>query len=43
MGNASSELKALAEWVVRTNDEGGVAQVANRLLDDSGVRNGRRQ
>ena len=43
MGNASSEVKALAEWVVRTNDEGGVAQVANRLLDDSGVRNGRRQ
>jgi len=43
MGNASSELKALAEWVVRTNDEGGVAQVAHRLLDDRGVKNGSRQ
>ena len=43
MGNASSELKALAEWVVRTNDEGGVAQVAHRLLDDSEVKNGSRQ
>jgi Cof subfamily protein (haloacid dehalogenase superfamily) len=39
MGNASSEVKAYAEWVVRTNDEGGVAQVAHRLLDDSGVKN----
>src|SRR5215469_1827247 len=43
MGNASSELKAYAEWVVRTNDEGGVAQVAHRLLDDSEVKNGSRQ
>ena len=43
MGNASSEVKALAEWVVRTNDEGGVAQVAHRLLDDSEVKNGSRQ
>ena len=43
MGNASSEVKALAEWVVRTNDEGGVAQVAHRLLDDRGVKNGSRQ
>jgi Cof subfamily protein (haloacid dehalogenase superfamily) len=39
MGNASSEVKAYAEWVVGTNDEGGVAQVAHRLLDDSGDKN----
>jgi Cof subfamily protein (haloacid dehalogenase superfamily) len=43
MGNASSELKAYAKWVVMTNDEGGVAQVAHRLLDDSEVKNGSRQ
>ena len=34
MGNASSEVKASAEWVVGTNDEAGVAQAAQRLLDD---------
>ena len=33
MGNASSEVKASAEWVVGTNDEAGVAQAAQRLLD----------
>ena len=43
MGNASSEVKTYAEWVVRTNDEGGVAQVAHRLLDDSGDKNEGRQ
>ena len=34
MGNASSEVKAAAKWVVGTNDEAGVAQAAQRLLDD---------
>ena len=33
MGNASSEVKASAKWVVGTNDEAGVAQAAQRLLD----------
>ena len=32
MGNASSEVKLIAEWVVGTNDEAGVAQAAQRLL-----------
>ena len=41
MGNASSGVKALAEWVVGTNDEDGVAQAAHRLLD-SGAKNGSR-
>ena len=36
MGNASSEIKVFAKWVVGTNDEAGVAQAAQRLLD--GVR-----
>jgi hydroxymethylpyrimidine pyrophosphatase-like HAD family hydrolase len=39
MGNASSEVKAAAEWVVGTNDEAGVAQAARRLLDDGKVEN----
>ena len=33
MGNASSEVKLIADWVVGTNDEAGVAQAAQRLLD----------
>jgi Cof subfamily protein (haloacid dehalogenase superfamily) len=36
MGNASSEIKALAKWVVGTNDEAGVTQAAQRLLDGGG-------
>jgi Cof subfamily protein (haloacid dehalogenase superfamily) len=36
MGNASSEIKALAKWVVGTNDEAGVTQAAQRLLDGVG-------
>ena len=32
MGNASSEVKAIAEWVVHTNDEAGVAEAIQRLL-----------
>jgi hydroxymethylpyrimidine pyrophosphatase-like HAD family hydrolase len=32
MGNASSEVKTFAEWVVGTNDEAGVAEAAQRLL-----------
>jgi hypothetical protein len=32
MGNASSEVKAIVEWVVGTNDEGGVAEAIQRLL-----------
>jgi hypothetical protein len=32
MGNASSEVKTFAEWVVGTNDEAGVAEAAHRLL-----------
>ena len=32
MGNASSEVKAIAEWVVGTNDEAGVAEAIQRLL-----------
>jgi len=31
MGNASSEVKASAKWVVGTNDEAGVAEAARRL------------
>jgi Cof subfamily protein (haloacid dehalogenase superfamily) len=38
MGNASSEVKASAKWVVGTNDEAGVAQAAQRLLDDGEVK-----
>ena len=34
MGNASSEVKLIADWVVGTNDEAGVAQAAQRLLDE---------
>ena len=34
MGNASGEVKLIAEWVVGTNDEAGVAQAAQRLLDE---------
>jgi hypothetical protein len=37
MGNASSEVKAAAEWVVGTDDEAGVAQAAQRLHDDGQV------
>jgi Cof subfamily protein (haloacid dehalogenase superfamily) len=43
MGNASKEVKAFAEWVVGTNDEGGVAQAAQRLLYDGEVKNRSRQ
>jgi Cof subfamily protein (haloacid dehalogenase superfamily) len=32
MGNASSEVKTFAQWVVGTNDEAGVAEAAHRLL-----------
>ena len=32
MGNAVDLLKSKAKWVVRTNDEGGVAEAAERLL-----------
>jgi hydroxymethylpyrimidine pyrophosphatase-like HAD family hydrolase len=39
MGNASSEVKPSAKWVVGTNDEAGVAQAAQRLLDDGEVKN----
>jgi Cof subfamily protein (haloacid dehalogenase superfamily) len=37
MGNASSEAKALAEWVVGTNDEAGVAQAVQWLLYGNGA------
>jgi Cof subfamily protein (haloacid dehalogenase superfamily) len=36
MGNASNEIKAIAKWVVGTNDDAGVAQAAQRLLDGVG-------
>jgi hydroxymethylpyrimidine pyrophosphatase-like HAD family hydrolase len=32
MGNASSEVKTFAKWVVGTNDEAGVAEAAQRLM-----------
>jgi len=32
MGNASSEVKEAADWIVGTNDEGGVGQAIRRLL-----------
>jgi Cof subfamily protein (haloacid dehalogenase superfamily) len=38
MGNASSEVKLIAEWVVSTNDEGGVAQAVQWLIGDSNAR-----
>jgi len=37
MGNASREVKAIAEWVVGTNDEAGVAQAAQWLLYGKGA------
>ena len=33
MGNAVNELKQIADWVVGTNDESGVAYAIQRLLD----------
>jgi len=39
MGNASSEIKIFAKWVVGTNDEAGVAQAAQRLLEDARPKN----
>ena len=35
MGNASSDVKLIAKWVVGTNDEAGVAQAVQWLLYDS--------
>ena len=32
MGNAVDLLKSKAKWIVRTNDEGGVAEAAERIL-----------
>jgi len=32
MGNASSDLKRIAQWVVRTNDESGVSDAVDRIL-----------
>ena len=34
MGNAVDVLKLKAKWIVSTNDEGGVAEAARRLLGD---------
>jgi Cof subfamily protein (haloacid dehalogenase superfamily) len=34
MGNAIDVLKSKAKWIVRTNDEGGVAEAAERLLSN---------
>jgi Cof subfamily protein (haloacid dehalogenase superfamily) len=37
MGNASSEVKVIAKWVVGTNDEAGVAQAVQWLLYGKGA------
>jgi Cof subfamily protein (haloacid dehalogenase superfamily) len=37
MGNASSEVKVIAKWVVGTNDEAGVAQAVQWLLYGNGA------
>ena len=37
MGNASSEVKVIAKWVVGTNDEAGVAQAVQWLLYGQGA------
>jgi Cof subfamily protein (haloacid dehalogenase superfamily) len=34
MGNAVDVLKSKAKWIVRTNDEGGVAEAAERLFNN---------
>jgi Cof subfamily protein (haloacid dehalogenase superfamily) len=34
MGNAPAEVKAVADWIVASNDEHGVAQAIRRVLDD---------
>jgi Cof subfamily protein (haloacid dehalogenase superfamily) len=34
MGNASETVKSVAKWVTGTNDEGGVAQAVQRLMDE---------
>jgi Cof subfamily protein (haloacid dehalogenase superfamily) len=39
MGNAVDVLKSKAKWIVSTNDEGGVAEAAERLLSKSVISN----
>jgi hydroxymethylpyrimidine pyrophosphatase-like HAD family hydrolase len=34
MGNASESVKSAADWITGTNDEEGVAQAVQRLIDE---------